>query len=424
MIKRNIALVFTTNALILACSVVTSLLGAWALGPEGRGEVALITLWPHVCMYLGALGLPNALRYWTARRPDWTGALCGQSLLYALAAGGLAVLAAEFVVPRWIGARSEAVMWLVRLFLFNAPLILLFELLRGILEGARRFAWLGAARLAFYGVQGAGYLGLWATNRLTVKTAVLTLALGQLVCTALAAAAVWRELRPRLGLSRAAFAETLRYGLRSYPGTLTENSQVRLDQLMLANLAASSFIGLHAVAVALAEITSTLASSVSDALLPEVAAAERRADALNLLTRSLALTAGVQVVALIPGWLLSPYILRFLYGADFVAAADALRVLLVASAVLSLGNIVVSGLNGFGHPGLSATARLAAAVTTLAAMPLFVPRWGLVGAAAATLVSYCALLVVASFWLYRLRKAEGGLRIDAPDESGPAEARA
>ena len=60
MIKRNITLVFTTNALIMACSVATSLMGAWALGPEGRGEVALVTLWPHLCMYLASLGMPQA----------------------------------------------------------------------------------------------------------------------------------------------------------------------------------------------------------------------------------------------------------------------------------------------------------------------------------------------------------------------------
>ena len=348
MIKRNITLVFTTNALIMACSVATSLMGAWALGPEGRGEVALVTLWPHLCMYLASLGMPQALKYWTARRPEWTGPLFSQSALYALVAGVAAVAAAEWLVPLWVGPRGDKTLWLARLFLFNVPLILLFELMRGMLEGARRFAWLGAARLIFFGVQGAGYAVLWATGRLTVKTAVLTLAAGQLACTGLVVLAAWRELRPRWGLRRDVFAETLRYGLRGYPGLLTENSLVRLDQIMLASLAASSLIGLYAVAVALAEITSTLAASVSDALLPEVAAAARRADAMRLLRRSLVLTLGAHALALLPAWFLSPVLLRVLYGADFAAAADALRVLLVASAVLSAGNVVISGLNGFG----------------------------------------------------------------------------
>ena len=121
MIKRNIALVFTTNALILACSVVTSLLGAWALGPEGRGDVALVTLWPHLCMYLASLGMPHALRYWMARRPQWASALCTQSIIYALAAGVLAAIAAEWLVLRWVGERPANVGFVIRAILSEKP---------------------------------------------------------------------------------------------------------------------------------------------------------------------------------------------------------------------------------------------------------------------------------------------------------------
>ena len=39
MIARNIRLIFSANALILLCGVITSLLSAWALGPAGRGDL-------------------------------------------------------------------------------------------------------------------------------------------------------------------------------------------------------------------------------------------------------------------------------------------------------------------------------------------------------------------------------------------------
>ena len=49
MIVRNVKLVFVANAMILFCGVVTSLLSAWALGPAGRGDLLVVTLWPPVC---------------------------------------------------------------------------------------------------------------------------------------------------------------------------------------------------------------------------------------------------------------------------------------------------------------------------------------------------------------------------------------
>ena len=405
MIKRNIALVFSTNALILGTSVVTSLLGAWALGPEGRGEVALVTLWPHLFMYFASLGMPHAMRYWAARRADWTSALISQSILYAMVAGTVALIGAELFVPFWVGPRHPTLIWMIRLFLFNVPLILLFELLRGVLEGARQFGWLGAARFAFFGAQGIGYAALFLTGRLTVKTAVLTIALAQVACTALALIAVLRELRPVWGTSREVFQETLRYGLRSYPGQLTENSMLRLDQVMLASLASSAFIGLYAVAVALAEITVTLGSAVSDAMLPEVAVTTIKKDARHLLSRGLLFLGGAQLLAIVPACWLAPYLLGLVYGHEFAAATDALRVLLVASAILSLGNLLISGLNGLGHPGLSAWSRIAATLTTIVTMPLFL-RWGLVGAAAATLSGYFVLLALALLFHYRLKRLE------------------
>ena len=79
--------------------------------------------------------------------------------------------------------------------------------------------------------------------------------------------------------------------------------------------------------------------------------------------------------------------------------------LLVASAILSLGNLLISGLNGLGHPGLSAWSRIAATLTTIVTMPLFL-RWGLVGAAAATLSGYFVLLALALLFHYRLKRLE------------------
>jgi len=60
---RNVKLVFLTNALLLLFSVITSLLSAWALKPEGRGDLAIITTWLFVFSLVGTLGLPYAHRF-------------------------------------------------------------------------------------------------------------------------------------------------------------------------------------------------------------------------------------------------------------------------------------------------------------------------------------------------------------------------
>ena len=84
MIFRNARLILATDVTILMCSVVTSLLGARALGPAGRGDLLIITLWPLVASLLAELGLPNAYRYWIAKDPARVSSLFSNAILYTM----------------------------------------------------------------------------------------------------------------------------------------------------------------------------------------------------------------------------------------------------------------------------------------------------------------------------------------------------
>ena len=51
-------------------TMVSSLVGARALGPAGRGDLLVVVLWPPVIAMLAGLGLPTAYRYWMAKEPE------------------------------------------------------------------------------------------------------------------------------------------------------------------------------------------------------------------------------------------------------------------------------------------------------------------------------------------------------------------
>jgi len=401
---RNVKLIFSTNALMLLSGVVTSLLSAWALGPAGRGDLAVVVLWPNAYAMLVEIGLPQAHRYWAARRLESTSALFSNAVCFTLVVGCIALGLAEWIIPHLVGERSPEVMWLVRLYLLVVPVALCFDLMRGLLEGARRFGWVGAARVTYFGVQAGGYLALYFGGWLTVASATYVMIASAVSAMLLSLVGVWRELRPSWGPSRSALGTALRYGVRDYPGVVTEFTTLRLDQFMLGGMASSVAIGLYFVSVRLAEITATLASSVADALMPEMAASKRADEATRLLARSLRLTLYAQLCLLIPLWVAAPVVLRVVYGEGFLAATATLRLLLIASVIWSAGAIVISGLNGFGHPGLSTVARLAAATVTVVALLYWLPRRGIVGAALASLAGYSVMLVVALFWLLRRRQ--------------------
>lgn len=404
MLKRNIKLVFSTNALMLCSGVITSLLSAWALGPEGRGDLMIVVTWPAVFSMVFAIGLPQAFRFWTAKRPESVSALFSNSLIFAVIVGGITLAVGELLIPKLVGARSPEVMRLVRIYALTIPLLLLTELMRGLLEGARRFAWVGAVRLIFFGVQSIGYIVLWLTDGLTVAAATYTLMASVSTSMVLALIAVLLELRPAWKPRASELKSPLRYGLRDYPGVLTEFVNWRLDSLMLAGIASNTSIGLYSVAVRLSDITTVLASSVGDALMPEVAASKKKREATAIVTRSLRLTLYAHLLLLIPLWIAAPHILQFAYGDGFVPVTNVLRVLMVASVVWSAGAVVISGLNGMGHPGLSATARITAAIVMVTTLLLLLPTRGILGAAIASTLGYSVMFAIALFWFVRRRE--------------------
>jgi O-antigen/teichoic acid export membrane protein len=429
MLKRNIKLVFSTNLLMLCCGVVTSLLSAWALGPAGRGNLMVVLMWPGIFSMAAAIGLPQAYRFWTAKRPDCVSALFSNAVIFTLVMGLVTLGLAELIIPHLIGERSPEVLQLARIYLLTIPLLMLTDLARGLLEGARRFTWVGVLRLIFFGAQSAIYVVLWFAGRLTLASATYTLIVSVVTSLLVSLIAVWHELRPKWDPRLSELGTTLRYGVRDYPGVVTEFVSWRLDLIMLVGMASSSAVGLYAVALRLADITSILASSVGDAVMPEVAASKQAEEATNVVTKSLRLTLVAHLLILIPLWIAAPYVLRVAYGEGFVEVTNVLRLLMFASVVWSAGAIVISGLNGMGHPGLSAIARIAAALVMVVALLSWLPTKGIYGAALASLSGYSVMSVVALFWLLRRRHITlwECLRprwSDVPNSLAPANVRA
>lgn len=404
MIIRNARSILVADVSITLFTVVTSLVGARALGPSGRGDLLVVTLWPIVIALLAEFGLPNAYRYWMAKEPERVSRLFSNAVIYTLVAGAVSIVIGDLVAPHLIAQRHPGVMLLVRVYMVNIPAVIFLNLMRGLLEGTRRFGWAGAARFIFFGVQAVGFASLWFSNRLTVETAAYTMIVSQTVSMLVALGAVWHQLRPRWQPSWSEFKNSLHYGLRDYGGGVADYATLRLDQLMLGAMASSSALGLYVIAVRLSEITTYAAAALADALMPEVASSREIDRSEALLAQTLRLTIYFNVLLLVPLWLAAPLMLRTLFGASFVPATSAFRWLLVAAVVWSASSIVIRGLQGFGHPGLTTIARFLSAIVTAVVLLVLLPRMGITGAAIASLVGYSVMLAVALFALIQRRR--------------------
>ena len=93
----------------LLSSVVSSLIGARALGPAGRGDLLIVVLWPPVFAVFAGLGLPTAYRYWIAKEPERASSLFSNAVIYTAVVGVVTIAIADLIVSHLVGHRTPAV---------------------------------------------------------------------------------------------------------------------------------------------------------------------------------------------------------------------------------------------------------------------------------------------------------------------------
>jgi O-antigen/teichoic acid export membrane protein len=391
----RVAGVLGTRLIQLGSTIAVSFLLARLLGPDGRGIYAVLILLPTTLFAFGQLGLTSAMTFYAGRGvrlADLERHALGLAIGVSAVVIGAALLALPVLEQNVLRVAPDD---LLRLALLALPLRLVATLGGSVLYGRQRY---GAYNLilggqsiigvvlvvAIVGVLDAGVPG-------AVAAYLLFLAIGTLAVVAYLDR-TRRATASESGLALSA-GELLGYGLRLYPASLGTFFGYRADVFLLGWLLGSpTEIGTYAVAVSLAELVFNVPDAVSTVLFPRIASASREeADRLApAMARATIIVTSVAALALIPAaWLALTLLLP-----AFVGGMPALVILLPGIVSLSLAKILTSYLSGIERLAPVTTAAVTSLVVNLGANLALIPVWGIVGAAAASLLSYTVYAVV------------------------------
>lgn len=386
------------------------LLTARALGAAGRGQVSLLlTDVALLLLFIGLLG-GSSLMYLAPRRNVWR--LLVPAVAWAVAVCGAGAAVVAVARPGALGgyaAHVGALGLLQALFSICASLLLgrrrehLFNLLN-LLQAALLAAGL---LTAFYGFGHRTLSAFYAASYLATGLPLVV-----------AAVALARQPDPRPLTRRALRRTTLelaRHSRGAHLSSILAFLNYRLGYYFLAAWAGPSAVGVLSVGTALAEAIWLLGRSTAQteyvALINAPDRAARRAPIVRAArTTSLLTAAGLGVLLLVP-----PDVLTAVFGRDFGAARPVIAWL--APGVWALGSTMVLGA-WFTGQGRYAPNNRATAAGLVVALPLFallIPRWGAVGAAAATSAAY---LTVAGILLWYFAASETAAT--QPGASSPA----
>jgi len=367
-----------TNVFVTLLGFATGPFLARALGPADRGVLAAIVVPLTLAPWVVNLGLPAYATREAARGRD-LGVLVG-SLGLASIVLGLVALGPGFAVASFLAQGESVVEHYLRIGFALLPLTLLTGLYFALLNGAQRWRALVAARVLPFLVPAIVISVLFFIGHLTVSTAALTtiLAMNLSIVPGLFSFGLLR-----IRVSRNCIASGLRFGLKSWLGTLGSLTKYRLDQLMMIPLTSSRQLGLYVVAVTISGAADAVTAAVSTVASPRVSRGDRTlaARGMRVLLLIVTVAAGLLAIAV-------PWVLPLLFGSRFSDAIVMTWILLAAS-IPGQGAFVLSALlTAAGRPGLVTIGELLALAVTVPGLVLLLPSLGGIGAALVSLVAY------------------------------------
>jgi O-antigen/teichoic acid export membrane protein len=392
-----------THGGLFALSLLTSVLVARVLGPEGKGVYALVLVFASMFVFFSSFGLHYSAAFFLGRKEYPPAEIFGHTLI------SLVVLATA------VSAVALAARPLLAATLFPGVPRELFYLGIPLIAGQHLFGFLTVILLGLHDIGGYNLMQiLRAVGLLLVGGLLLLLGYGVAGILAaevaswvavggLAFVAVFRRIRGiSMRYNPGYVRASLRYGLTVYFGHALSFFHYRTALLLLSVLATPAVVGLYSVAAGVAGNLTLLSQGAATVLFPWISAdpgAVRNRELTPLVLRTILLVTGGAAVVLA---LIGPWLIVAVFSAAFAGAGRALQLLLPGAVALCGWSILDSYFKGAGRPVWSAMTTGVAVVLGGALTVVWIPRYGLLGASAATSIGYVASLIVALAAFVRL----------------------
>lgn len=368
---------YGTRLAIMAIGFLVGILSARGLGPSGRGVYATTFTAAALVVQCANVGLSSAILYFVSRRPRRSGAFLvlawasGLGLL-ALCLPGYAALHGAGIIP------AEAL--LVALW---APLQLTGMLQDQVVLGLKRFrlytgVQLGGRCLALAAAAGALWLRpadsfAFVASQLMSDGAALLGGSVLLLFTGLGSP-----------FRRVAIAPVARLACRAAPVLILPFVLVRSDILLVHFFRGAAETGVYSVAVQCIDLVALLPGTFATVLFVSLAHSRDRARMTARAARYVLVVLSLLAALLA---LAGPWVLGLLFGRTFEAAYGPLLVRLPGAVALGVQTIIVQYFNTQAYPWFLTRYWLIGLGLSLGINLYAIPRFGVMGAAAAGTVA-------------------------------------
>jgi len=333
-VRTNLAIQFATFA--------TSVMIARLLGPTGRGELALVLLYPQLVASIALFGVDRAIAIMAGRNELAHPIKMIVKLVILLT---LPAIAGAWVIIDWQISDTRLV-HLARLYLLYIPAMQFFVIVVAMFNGVGDFGRFNRARLVFYLLNAILVAAVWVSIPLPLPTLASVLLVNLAAVFGVLLYCFWllRGFKPS-----AQRASDVPVGVGSvfslaimfaFPLALAQfNNQAY--QILVEHWMGVKALGVFIILITYSRLLSPIGGAVSSQLFHLGIVGGQR-DIVRIFRLSLV----VYVTGIIPLFVLAPLFIPLIFGHDFVFDTAVVGVLLLSTLFSMLADSLAEYLNG------------------------------------------------------------------------------
>lgn len=400
---RNVIETFGTRILLIIIGMITSVVVTRILGPELRGVYATAGVISAIGAQFCNLGLHSSNTYAVAKDRSLLPMLLGNSLLVSFGLGAIVAILVWFIF-RFAPVLAPIHGMILVFSLISIPLGIAYMLLQNLLLGIQKIRVINVVEVTIKILALIFICTIIVWKNVTVEKILIA----GLITSIIGVIWVLKELstfiNKKISLSIKVFKENIKYGLKAYFAALFAFLTLKMSLLMVQYMLGAEQTGFYSAALSIADMIFILPVVIGTILFPKLSEMQDKIKKWEY-TKRIALLVGVMMLILtgIPA-IFAKYIIKILYGSEFLPAVPAFMYLMPGILLLSINTIFMNYFASIGMPPVTIYSPFIALILNFILNIKLIPLYKIVGASISSVIVYGCMLAFSLIYIFRINK--------------------
>jgi O-antigen/teichoic acid export membrane protein len=400
--SKNILITFLTEILVFVLGSFVFIIIARTLGPAGQGMYSLIVLIPGIMLVFGSFGIESANVYFIGSKKYEVEDVVANSLVLSIFFGSILtivfsgiLLLSSFQRFIYLNNINYIYLWAA---ISTIPFSLLLSFFKNIILGTEDIKTYNKTTILERIFQLILIIVFLLILKKGIFGAIISYVLTIIIATFFATFFVKKISKLRFSLNKNLLKDSFVYGGKAYIANALSFLNYRSDMILIAFFLTPAAVGLFSVAVGISEKLFMLTGPLATVLFPRISSIES-VEANDFTPKIVRHTFFIIVICSLLLFFFANPLIKIVLGSDFLPSVLPLMILLPGIIAFGIGGVLAADLAGRGKPQFAAYSSLTCLIVNFFLNIIFIPKWGISGAAFASSVSYWAdtLIILIAF---------------------------